>query len=89
MLMGDNLIQQQQEAHAQQKTDHRRKKGKTPHFAALVNGGNQQTPDRCCHHDPGGKAQKPLLHPGTNLPLQQKNTGSAQRGAQQGDQTAP
>ena len=89
MLMGHHLVENQQKADAQQKADYRGQKRKAAHPAALVNGGNQKAPDRRCHHDPGGKAQKALLYPGADFPLKQKYTGSAQGGAQQGDQAAP
>ena len=61
--MGNRPVQNQQEQDAQPKPDHRREKRPPAHILRLFHGGNQQAPNRCRRHNPGGKAgQSPLEH---------------------------
>lgn len=60
--MGNQTVKQEQKQHADPKSDKGREEGQLAHALRLLNGGDQQAPDRCCHHHPGGKARKGALH---------------------------
>ena len=59
--MGDEMIQQQQKQDPQPETHRRREKRQPAQICSLLHGRDQQTPNRCRHHDPGRKAGEGTL----------------------------
>ena len=62
MKVGDKSVEQEQKQHADPKSDKGGEKGQLPHILRLLNGGDQQTPNRSRHHYSGGKAGKRSPH---------------------------
>ena len=82
----DQMIQPQQKENTNPKANDRRQEGPGPCPGGLIHGGDQQAPDRRGHHDAGGEAGQPPLHPIHQTFLQEKDAGGPQRGAHKRDQ---
>lgn len=56
------MVEQEQKQHADPKADKGGEERQLSHALRLLNGGDQQAPDRRRHHHPGGKACKRTLY---------------------------
>ena len=87
--MGDEMIQQQQKQDPQPETHRRREKRQPAQICSLLHGRDQQTPHRCRHHDPGGKAGEGTLDAVAQGLFQKEYTACPKACAQKGDQDPP
>ena len=85
MEVGQQHIQQQQEADAQHEAPHRRQPARKSGGLRLLHGGDEQAPHRGGDHHPGGKAQKDTLDGRIELLSEQKDHGGAQSGHQKSE----
>ena len=81
----DDVVEQQQEERARPEARDGRQRGVGAERAALFHRGDQETPDRSRDHDARRKARERLLDAVVELTAQQKDTGRAERRAEERD----
>lgn len=80
----DEVVEQQQEAHAGEEAQRGRQPGRRPLALGHLYGRDDERPDRGGYHDAGGEAEQQLLHPGPHLAPEEKHKTGPQRGAEEG-----
>ena len=83
--MRDDVVEQEQKERAHPEAHDSRQHRIGAERAALFHRGDQEAPDRRRDHDAGRKARERLLDAVVELPAQQKDTGRAERRAEERD----
>ena len=86
MKVRNQMVKQKQKQHADPKADKGREKGQLAHILRLLNGRNQQAPDRSCNHYSGSKAGKRPLYQITQRFFHKEYAGRTQRCTEKGNQ---
>jgi hypothetical protein len=85
MKMGNQTVKQEQKQHADPKADKGREEGQLAHALRLLDGGDQQAPDRSCDHHSGSKAGEGAPHQIAKGFFHKEHAGRAQCCAQERD----
>ena len=84
--MRDHMIQEKQEQDPQPEPDKSRKKCPSAFLCRLIDGGDDQAPDRCCHHHACREPGQGTLCIGLKVPFQEEYAGRTGCCTDKGDQ---